>query len=34
MDAAMLKNALGNQVEQTAKMENLHGVCIFAMRSF
>ncbi len=32
MDAALLKNALGNQVEQISKMENLHGVCIFAMR--
>jgi len=32
MDAAMLGGALGNTVEQVAKIEKSHGVCIFAMR--
>ncbi len=32
MDAAMLRGALGNTVEQVAKIEKSHGVCIFAMR--
>jgi len=32
MDAAMLKGALGNNVEQIAKMEKMHGACIFATK--
>lgn len=32
MDAAMLKGALGNNVEQTAKMEKMRGACIFSIK--
>ena len=32
MDAALLKNALGNKVEQTAKIGKVQGVCIFTAR--
>ena len=32
MDASMLKAALGNQVEQTAKIDAVQGVCIFVVR--
>lgn len=32
MDAALLKGALGSNVEQIAKIEKTHGVCIFVMR--
>jgi predicted ArsR family transcriptional regulator len=32
MDAAMLKGALGNNVEQTAKIKKMHGTCIFATK--
>lgn len=32
IDAAMLKGAVGNHVEQTAKMEKMHGACIFAIK--
>ena len=32
MDASMLKNALGNKVEQTAKIDAVQGVCIFVVR--
>ena len=32
MDAAMLQSALGNKMEQTAKMENQQSICVFAMR--
>ena len=32
MDAAMLKGALGNNVEQIAKIEKTHGSCIFATK--
>jgi predicted ArsR family transcriptional regulator len=32
VDAAMLKGALGSKVEQIAKIEKAHGVCIFAAK--
>jgi predicted ArsR family transcriptional regulator len=32
MDAAILQNTLGNMVDQTAKIENSRGVCIFTKR--
>lgn len=32
MDAEMLKGALGNHVEQVAKIEKMHGACIFVKR--
>jgi predicted ArsR family transcriptional regulator len=32
MDAALLKNALGNKVEKTAKTDKARGVCIFTAR--
>ena len=32
MDATMLKGALGNNVEQTSKIDKTQGTCIFSMR--
>jgi predicted ArsR family transcriptional regulator len=32
MDAGILQNALENKVEQMAKIDKAHGLCIFAMR--
>lgn len=32
MDAGLLQSALGGRVEQTAKIANLHGTCIFVVR--